>query len=173
MEGAAAVGEYRGTLKRLVTAFKFDGFDLLAPGLALRMADAARAARLADGVDVVTGVPSTRSRNRDRGYDPGPLLGREVARQMRLPFRRLLRRVASTPPQSSLSAAARALNVASAFSASRRTAALSVLLVDDILTTGATAFAAAAALRAGGASSVRLLVLARTPLYGAGLPEPS
>jgi predicted amidophosphoribosyltransferase len=134
------------------------------------------------GLDtVVCGVPSTRARNRERGYDPGPLLGLEAARHLGLPFRQLLLRARSggggrgsgQPPQSSLPAGERRRNVAGAFTALPRVRGLSLLLVDDVMTTGATAFEAAATLRSAGAASVRLLVLARTPLPSTQLPEPA
>jgi len=162
LEQAAAFGAYEGTLKRLIGAYKFRGFDLLAAPFAERLVRLARRSGLAARADALVAVPSTGRRNRERGFDPAPLLAREAARRLAVPLLRPLRRSRATPPQSTLSRSARLVNVAGAFEARAYVAGRSLLLVDDIVTTGATAFAAAAALRRSGASHVDLLVLART-----------
>jgi len=166
VDRAAAVGPYAGSLKRLIAAYKFEGWDLLAPPAAARMAELARRTRLDEGVDAVVPVPSTRGRNRRRGYDPADLLAMEAARRLGLPAEALLARTRETAPQSDLPASKRPANVAGAFAARPAAAGRSILLVDDVVTTGATAFAAASALRAAGARTVCLLVLARTPEPG-------
>jgi len=158
-----AATRYEGVARRLVHALKFRGHDILVAPAALRMAGAARALALDASLDAVVPVPSTARRNRDRGYDPGALLAEEVARLLGHPVRPLLSRVREAPPQSSVPAAERRRNVRDVFAASERCRSLRVLLVDDVMTTGATAFEAARALRAAGASTVDLLVLARTP----------
>ena len=162
MDQAAAFGAYEGTLKRLIGAYKFRGFDILAAPFAERLTRLARRSGLAGRADALVAVPSTSSRNRERGFDPAPLLARETARRLALPLLRPLRRARATPPQSTLSRSARLENVAGAFEARSSLPGRSLLLVDDIVTTGATAFAAATALRRAGASHVHLLVLART-----------
>jgi ComF family protein len=163
VDRAAAVGPYEGVLKRLVAALKFEGHDIVAAPAAARLADTVRAAGLAEDLDGITPVPSTRRRNRDRGYDPAVLLSEELARRLSLRLLPGLRRVRETPPQSALGASERRANVAGAFRAAPSVAGRSLLLVDDVMTTGATAFAAAAALRSAGARRVALAVLARTP----------
>ncbi len=165
---SAAFGLYAGGLKTLVAAFKFRGFDLLAPPCGERLAEAARAARLAEGADALVPVPSTRRRNRARGYDPAVLLAESAARSLSLPSRRLLARTRDTLAQSELPASRRRANVDGAFAASDSARGRVLVLVDDVATTGATLFSAAHALALAGAAEVRGLVLARTPE-----PEPS
>ena len=163
MERTAAFGLYTGRLRALHHAFKFGGWDLLATPLGARLAALARAASLSEGADALVAVPSTKKRNRERGYDPAVLLADETGRCLGVPRRSLLTRTRETPPQSSLSAPARRANVEGAFSASSRAKGRALVLVDDVVTTGATLFAAARALRDAGALSVRALILARTP----------
>ena len=170
--GAASVATYEGVARRLVHALKFRGHDtLVAPSGAL-MAAAARERGFDDRLDAVVPIPSTVRRNRERGYDPGALLAEEVARRLGRPLRALLSRVREAPPQSRVPAAERPRNVRGAFASSPRARGLRLLLVDDVMTTGATAFEAARTLRAAEASSVALLVLARTPEAGTSHPDP-
>ena len=166
LERAVAFGPYAGALKRLVAAFKFDGWDLIAAPAGRRMAALALETGLSRGLDAVAPIPSTRRRNRRRGYDPAALLAAEVARRLGRPLGPLVRRVREGAPQSDLPASKRAANVAGAFVARPAAAGRSILLVDDVATTGATAFAAASALREAGARRIHLLVLARTPEPG-------
>jgi ComF family protein len=160
---AAAVVRYEGVARRLVHALKFRGHDILVAPSGALMAETARVHGFDRGSGAVVPVPSTKRRNRDRGYDPGALLAEEVARRLGRPLRTLLRRVREAPPQSTLPAAQRRRNVHGAFAASPSARGADLLLVDDVMTTGATAFEAARALREAGASRVDLLVLARTP----------
>jgi ComF family protein len=162
ISSAAAYASYEGITAALVGAYKFRGFDILAEPAGRRLAALVKERGL-DDADALVPIPSTRRRNRERGYDPSVLLGRAAACALSLPFRRLLRRTRQTLPQSSLPAARRAANVRGAFAASAQAAGRALLLVDDVVTTGATARAAAEALRSAGARRVDLLAFARTP----------
>jgi ComF family protein len=159
---AVACGPYEGGLKRLIHALKFEGLDIVAAPAAARLAEAVRFGE-AGALDAVVPIPSTRRRNRERGYDPAGLIGEELARRLSLPLLPVLRRVRETPPQSSLAAAERRSNVAGAFRGLAAASGRSLLVVDDVLTTGATVFAASQALRSAGARRVAVAVLARTP----------
>lgn len=141
---------------------KFQGFDIAAAPAGALLADAVLRSGM-DSFDAVVAVPSTRGRNRERGYDPGALLAEEVGRRLSLRLVPALARVRETPPQSALTASMRQSNVAGAFRGRPVAAGRSFLLVDDVMTTGATAFAAAGALRRAGARRVDLAILARTP----------
>jgi ComF family protein len=163
-----AFGPYAGGLKSLLVAFKFRGWDLLAEPCGALLAEAARAERLDAGADAVVPVPSTRRRNRARGYDPAGLLAEAAARRLSLPFRALVSRVRETVPQSELPASQRRANLEGAFAAASSARGRVLVLVDDVATTGATLFTAARALADAGAAEIRGLVLARTPE-----PEPA
>jgi predicted amidophosphoribosyltransferase len=118
-----------------------------------------------DGLDtsVVTWAPTSRARQRERGFDQAELLARAVARELHRPCRALLRRMPG-PPQTGRPARDRASGVTFAPRGVRRGCPPRVLLVDDVLTTGATLSAAANALTTIGATSLVAVTAARTPL---------
>ena len=139
---------------------------------ALKYGDRAEAAVplgrwLAGRVEVPPGarvvwVPLGRRRRIQRGYDQAMLLAGAFARAAGLRLLRgAMRRVRETPPQVGRDRAARARNVAGAFTASKAVAGLDLVLVDDVVTTGATAEAASHALREAGARSVTVVAVAR------------
>jgi ComF family protein len=153
---------YEGDVRRLVRAFKFDGYSCLGPDLARPLLDLLSSNRLQ--ADVVVPVALTPGRRRWRGYNQALLLARELARPAGLPVNEALQRVRFPGPQvGSATAEERRRNVQGAFSVRRpaEVAGLRVLLVDDIATTGATLDACARALLTADAAEVSAVCLAR------------
>ena len=148
---------YEGVGRELVARLKYRNRRSSLPWLGRQMAGLA-----GDGADVVTWVPTTTHRRRDRGFDHARLLARSVARSLGLPCRCLLRRLPG-PPQTGRSRRQRLAGPAVVLRAGVRVPAR-VLLVDDVATTGATLGAAARRLRDGGAEEVRAVVAARSAL---------
>jgi len=153
-----SLGPYHRTWGRLVRAFKFDREMAVGRWLGHRLADAALAMDLP--YDVITYVPMTRRRRRDRGFNQARILAHRIAHVTHLPVRRTLVKVRETPVQSMLSARNRHENLRAAYRPipSRYTR---VLLVDDIYTTGATVEECARTLKRGGAEHVTALTVAR------------
>jgi predicted amidophosphoribosyltransferase len=155
VDACVALLAYDGPGRRLVARLKYRNERAALGRLAAALAAAAPA-----GAHVVTWVPTTPARRRQRGFDQAELLARRIARRLHRPCRRLLDRRPG-PPQTGRSRAERR-RAPPAFAA-RRPVAGTVLLVDDVVTTGASASAAARALRNAGAARVVLLTAARTP----------
>jgi predicted amidophosphoribosyltransferase len=154
-----AAFSYEGVARELVARVKYRGAHAVTGWLADAMVS-----RLAPPLpSVVTWVPTTPHRRRERGFDHAELLARQVGRRIARPVRRLLGRGAG-PPQTGQAGAARRLGPTIE---PRASAPAAVLLVDDIATTGASLSAAAWALRGAGASRVVALTAARTPAPGA------
>jgi ComF family protein len=116
--------------------------------------------------DVVTWVPTTAARRRERGFDQAELLARAVGRRVGVPVRSLLRRVDGLA-QTGRDAESR--RSGPEFSVRRRRGVGdSVVLIDDIGTTGATLQAAARVLALAGWANVHARPVAWTPRRGVG-----
>ncbi len=149
----------------LVHQLKYGGWPELAPFIAARMARAFPRVELSAG-SLVVAVPTTPSRERERGYNQAELLAECVAEAFGLPLVKALTRVDGGETQVALHRHQRRSNVEGVFRPvdARRVEVRGspVLLVDDVLTTGATAGAAALVLEAMGARDVHLLTFARS-----------
>ncbi len=159
----ASLGEYAGTLRDCVVALKYRGRHKTACGLAARLVNTERCARVLAGADLIVAVPLHPRRLRDRGFNQAELLARAMARSTRVPVSRPLQRTRDTPSQTDLTAPARRRNVRGAFTvkADSLLQGATVVLVDDVVTTGATLRECAATLLAGGAGEVRSITVAR------------
>lgn len=153
-----ALFAYDGHGARIVQALKYrDGRRLVVP-LADRLAHRwAEVAPAAPGL-VVTWVPTSGHRRRERGFDQSELLARAVARRLGAGAAPLLRRRPG-PAQTGLGRAAREQ---AGYAAIARPGG-PVLLLDDVCTTGSTLRAASAALAVDGPPPIGCLVVARTP----------
>lgn len=171
---ARAAGEYEGSLRGIIHAFKYGGRRSLAAPLGRLMLD--RCADVLDGADCLVPVPLHPRRWRARGFNQAA----DLARTLPLPVVDALARTRATRSQTDLPAARRHGNVRGAFapagSPNRRASARlvrhrCVVLIDDVTTTGATLQACAAVLRAAGAREVRALTVARAAIGRAGPPR--
>lgn len=120
---------------------------------------------------VVTWVPTTASRQSQRGFDQARLLARGVARRWHVPCRPLLVR-GDGPPQSSRSEEERHQGVPLSVRPGATPLTRPVVIVDDVTTTGATLTSAARALRSAGSPWVAALTAAHTPRHDARTPVP-
>lgn len=153
---ARTLGPYEGALRRLIQALKYEGERGLARPLGRLLAEIPT-----EEVAVVTGIPPDPLRLRERGYHPATLLAGEVARRRGLPFRPLLAKVRSSPPQVGRPREERREAMRGLFQATARGSGESVLVVDDVIATGATLAEAARALGEAGFGDVGALACAR------------
>jgi ComF family protein len=119
-------------------------------------------------VDMVTAVPLSRQRLKQRGYNQAGLLGWPLAKALRVSYAsQAIVRTRNTDTQVGLSIRERKENVNGAFGADPHIVrGKNVLIIDDVLTTGATMQACARAFLEAGAISVYGLTLARAPSPG-------
>lgn len=161
------VGEYEGSLREIIHAFKYDGRRSLAMPLARMVRD--RGDDLLRDADAVVPVPLHPWRRLRRGFNQAT----ELARRLDVPVVHALWRRRATMPQSGLTAGARRRNVRGAFRLSPFVRGddlegCCVVLIDDVRTTGATLDACARVLKEAGVREVRALTVAR-----AASPQPS
>ncbi len=154
-------GTYEGTLRTAIHRLKYHSDIGLSENLAKPLAGLLR--DLNWQVDLVTAVPLSGKRKRERGYNQAALLARWISLSEGLPFQpNMIRRSRDTTSQVGLHAHQRRQNVADAFAAvSNHTTGKSVLVIDDVTTTGATMQACSLALMTAGASQIYGLTLAR------------
>ena len=153
---------YEGAVREALLAYKFRGSESRCEGFGGILAQAA-AEHFSGEFDLVTYVPVSEKRRRERGYDQSYLLAREACRRWDTAPETLLRKTRDNAAQSSLSSrAARQGNVRGVYKAmnAEKTAGARILLIDDILTTGATLREAARVLREAGAEAVVCATLA-------------
>lgn len=154
-EGCTAALYYEGHVRESVLRYKFSSKSGYASAFGRILA--ARILReFPQGFDLVTFVPVSARRRRQRGYDQGELLARAVGRELGIPEARTLKKIRHSPAQSGIQdAARRRANVAGAYRpAGRDPRGLRILLVDDVLTTGATLSECARVLQTAGAGAV-------------------
>ena len=165
---------YEDIVRESILRFKFQGRDHYASVYGEIMARTA-ALELADRFDLVSWVPVSKKRKRQRGYDQAELLAKEMCRLWDAEPVRTLKKTRDNPPQSGLtSAEQRRANVLGVYEVVKREqfAGKRLLLVDDILTTGSTVQEAARVLKLAGAMEVMVLTLAAAGEETASIPKP-
>lgn len=155
---------YEGKLQGAIHRFKFSGETYLAKYFAKEVAQSVKEEFSDTVFDVVTCVPQTKRKHRERGYNQSALLAKEVAKQLSLPFDKLLIKTRNTADQHKLSGKARIQNLKNAFSTAKTDSikGKSILLCDDIKTTGATLNECRKALLKSGAAAVYCATIAVT-----------
>jgi ComF family protein len=159
------MGSYGGELRELCLRLKHERNAWLASWLSGLLIEARRDVFGTLSPDtLVVPVPLHWLRQWERRYNQADALAEGLAKQLKFPVRRLLKRVVSTPKLADLGLTARNAVMRGAFRARTRSriTGRTALLVDDVMTTGATCSAAARALKQAGAVRVVVCVIART-----------
>ncbi len=157
LSGVTVGAYYDGAVKQLILKLKFHR--------SFSAANAAAELILAADpplgqIDLITSVPISARRYRERGYNQSELIAKALARRTGLPYRSLLTR-GTSDHQLGRGRSERLVGVQGAFLAGKSLEGESILLVDDVITTGATLTECARVLRLAGARRVRGAVAAR------------
>lgn len=156
VDAAAAPLYYEGTVREALLRYKFNGVTAYAGTFARLVADCVRA-RLAGSYDLISWVPLSEERLKQRGYDQAMLIAMAAALELDdVAVETLKKRVDTAPQSGTGSADARRANISGAYEAAdpELVAGRRILLIDDIVTTGATVSECARILLLAGAESV-------------------
>ncbi len=167
-ETVVSGGSYRGDLRRLIIAFKFQGRRTIGRLLAGRIARVIKGYS-GNNPELIIPVPLFRERLRQRGFNQAGDLGRELAELMGIQMvEGVLERMKKTDFQTRLDSEGRWRNVEGVFMVTRPQEVKDkrVLLVDDLYTTGATVVNCAKALMEAGAAEVYVATAAMAPHPG-------
>ncbi len=154
---------YDGAVKDAIHRFKFQDQPGYATAFGKVMARSIRE-KLSGEYDLITWVPVSRKRKKERGYDQSMLLGYAVALELEDVAVETLNKTVNNSAQSKLEdAKARKQNVKDVYEAvdPELIAGKRILLIDDVITTGSTMEECARTLLRSGASSVVCAALAR------------
>ena len=159
LDGCCVLWYYEEKVRESLLRFKFfnrpDYAQVYGPILAMKIR-----LRFPDA-ELITWVPVSGKRLKERGYDQSELLAQAAAKELDIPAVRLLEKHRNNPAQSGIEdAGARKDNVRDAYRVCGDAAGKRMVLVDDILTTGATAGECARMLRNAGAAKVYLAAAA-------------
>lgn len=154
---------YRDYARDAIHRFKFGNAPELARPFGQLMAEKIIENQL--NADFLVPVPLDFMRQFSRGYNQSMLLAEAVSKLTGIPGCQPLRRIKRRSKQSGRNRADRHKELAGNFILKSPAAVKdrNILLIDDIFTTGATLHAAAMTLLSGGAASVTVFTLARTP----------
>ena len=156
---------YEGAVREAIIRYKFQGDQGYATEFG-RLLGRCIAARLAGQYDLITWVPVSRKRYRERGYDQAMLLSCAAALELGDVAVSTLRKTVDNPAQSGLTdRSERKRNVRGAYTVAEPELVKNrrILLIDDIVTTGSTMEEAGRTLLEGGAKTVVGAALARPP----------
>ena len=153
---ARSTGPYEGNLKRAVQRLKFYGKRELAGNLADIMFQLVAKNQYYMKTEIITPVPLSTERIRQRGFNQAELLAFELAGRMALPHLPLLRKVRETSPQTALGRSGRKENLVGSFKITQPEVVRgkTILVVDDVITTGNTLDIVSEVLMSSGAATV-------------------
>ena len=155
---ARSVFEYQEPISSLIKGFKYDGKRYLGEVFASKMLKVFLSNF--SSANVLTYVPMTETKLKQRGYNQSKLLAEELSRLTNVEVMELAIKKKDTKAQATLSAKERKKNLKTSFKINKKLAKdKNVVIVDDVLTTGSTADVLAKGFKDAGAKSVNVITI--------------
>jgi competence protein ComFC len=175
-QSARSYGLYEGTLARAIALLKHEAIEPLGNWFGERLAQVVQKEAGRVDADAIVSSALHRLRRRERGFNQVDLVGRPLARRLKLPYQPVVLVHSRPRPEKHLLPKEErweAVRGAFALGKGHRVDNLRILLLDDVMTTGATLDACTRALCEAGAKSVVGLTIARAgqPISSFGTPR--
>ncbi|MCS7203346.1 MAG: ComF family protein [Thermodesulfovibrio sp.] len=149
---------YDGILKEAINIFKYQKIKRIGKLLGKLLVDISP-----KELDILVPVPLHPKKLKTREFNQSAILAKEISNSLRIPLSlTILKKIKDNPPQVSLKASERKLNVKDVYSVSKDIKNLKIGLVDDVITTGATLAECAKVLKRAGAKEVHAITVAKT-----------
>ena len=161
LSSVSAALYYEGDTRRMILRYKFENVPALSRPMGRLIGEKLRTDAIP--FDVLTWVPLSTRRFRQRGYDQAKLLAEAVGEEMGTRPAALLRKIRHVHPQSDLrTPEERRANISGAYAVlpGADVRGKRILLVDDVITTGSTVSECARMLLMAGAAEVRAVSVA-------------
>lgn len=158
IRGVIIASRYEGSVKELIKRLKYHQAVSAAEIIAELLAPKVNTSEF----DIITSVPASTRRQRQRGYNQAELIAKFLSRHLKLPYKRALgkfghQRQVGTKRGQRLEQVKGTIYVLN----SKKVADRRVLVVDDVVTTGATISECARVLKSAGAKSIWGLAVAK------------
>ncbi len=147
---------YASKVRNAVIGYKFKGKKYYSRSFSKYTAKAIRQVYKDHMPDVITAVPLSKKRLRQRGYNQAEIVAAEVAAILNIPYQPLLVKTKSNPEQHHLTLTERKNNVKNVYSVigNADLSHQTILIIDDIVTTGYTLSECCRTLKQNGASVI-------------------
>lgn len=162
-----AAFEYKGSIKKLVTEFKYGNTPALNQLLGQLLSEHISDHYDQQMPDYLLPVPAFRDRLQHKGFNQSLMLCKTLSSLLGIPILNIVQKTKSTHTQKGLSSRQRRSSIKNSFKLKKFDLKKSgtikkIAIVDDVMTTGSTCSEIAKLLKKSGISSVEVWVLART-----------
>lgn len=155
---------YKDDVREAVLRYKFGGASCYSRRFGAIMSECAENNLDCGSIDMISYIPLSRKRQKNRGYNQSELLARQISKNTGVPCKATLKKIKNNKAQSTIKDnKQRATNVVGAYRVidEHQLKGKHILLVDDVVTTGATLAECARMLKKSGAEVVYGITLAR------------
>ncbi|WP_288222424.1 ComF family protein [uncultured Clostridium sp.] len=155
-------GYYSGVLKKLVLEFKYKKNFIAGNVLVEFLYEVIDKKNIK--IDAIVFIPSSKKALKERGFNQCEYLAKEISKKLRVNLYKDIIKVKNTKEQKLLSKEDRYKNIKDAFAlkSEKNIKNKHLLLIDDVITTGATLYECEKLLKKSGASSIKILTVAKS-----------
>lgn len=161
-EDILSYGYYNGVLKKLILEFKYNKNFVAGSILSEFLYEIIKNNNI--DIDCIVFIPSSKKALKDRGFNQCEYLAKELKKSLNINICKDIIKNKNTREQKLLSKEERLKNIKGAFSlkTDKNIKNKKLLLIDDVMTTGATLYECKKLLMENGATSIKMLTVAKS-----------